>query len=97
VERYLGITLQQAACVRALDSIFAVSNRQQVLPQQAADVTEGLRKAMHLERSNGRDFVTDLSEEIVAKRLVDLYYALMPCHAQVSLSKLRTYVNRRGT
>jgi teichuronic acid biosynthesis glycosyltransferase TuaC len=65
--------------------------------QNPSDLAEGLREAIRLKRSNGRDFVKDLSEEIVAKRLVDLYHALTSCHAQVSVSKLRTHVNRRGT
>jgi teichuronic acid biosynthesis glycosyltransferase TuaC len=48
--------------------------------QNPADLAEGLSKAMRLERSNGRPFVKELSEEIVARRLVDLYADLTSCH-----------------
>lgn len=40
------------------------------------DIAEGLKRALRLGKSNGREFVMRLSEEVVAKELFDLYQTL---------------------
>jgi len=41
------------------------------------EIAEGLTEALKLNRSNGRQFVAHLSEEVVAKQLVDLYQSTL--------------------
>ncbi len=47
-----------------------------LVQQNPLDIAEGLKQAMHLEKSDGRNFVRDLSEKIVAQRLVHLYKSI---------------------
>lgn len=44
------------------------------------DIAEGLERALRLNKSNGREFVMKLSEEIVAKQLFDLYQTVVGGH-----------------
>ncbi len=55
---------------RAVKGLFLVR-------QHPLDIAEALTMAMSLKRSNGRDFIMNLSEEMVAKQLFCLYQSIL--------------------
>ena len=47
-----------------------------LVQQEPSDIARGLQQAMQFKRSNGRDFVMNISEDKIAQRLFDLYQSI---------------------